>query len=124
MAEPAGEIAMACRDVELDGLLKMLMGAGKVAEIKAGGAEVAVRDHSLGTIRQGRGFAQEKLGHFALRRGFAAGVMPGSETVIGGKSPCRVLYPARQFAGARKGRACFRRLMSLGPEQRIAEAGL
>jgi hypothetical protein len=32
------------RVVELDGLLTMVMSAGKVAEIKAGGAEVAVRD--------------------------------------------------------------------------------
>src|SRR5262249_54152486 len=33
MAEPVGEIAMACLIVELDGLLKMVMSAGKVAEI-------------------------------------------------------------------------------------------
>jgi hypothetical protein len=58
---------MARRVVELDGLLKMVMRAGKVAEIKASGAEVTVRDHSLGTIRRGRGFAQEKLSHFAER---------------------------------------------------------
>jgi hypothetical protein len=44
LAEPAGEIAMACRDVELDSLLKMLMSAGKIAEMKAGDAGNAVCD--------------------------------------------------------------------------------
>src|SRR5262249_55233850 len=63
LPEPGGEIAMAYRVVELDGLLKMLMCAGKIAEIKAGGAGNAVRDQGLGAIRPGRGLAQEKLGH-------------------------------------------------------------
>ena len=63
---------MACLIVELDGLLKMAMSAGKVAEKKASSAGNAVRHHNFGTIRQGRGFAQKKLGHFAHRRGFAA----------------------------------------------------
>ena len=44
LAEPAGEIAMACLVVELDGLLKMIMGTRNVAEIKASEAESAVRD--------------------------------------------------------------------------------
>jgi hypothetical protein len=35
LAEPVGEIGMARRVVELDGLLKMVMGAGEVAEIKS-----------------------------------------------------------------------------------------
>jgi hypothetical protein len=110
--------------VELDGLLKMLMAVGQVAEIKASEAGNTVRDHNFGTIRQGRGFAQKKLGHFAHRRGFAAGQMPHPETVIGGKPPRRVLHLARQFAGARKGCGGLRRVISLGPDQRIAEAGL
>ena len=63
---------MACLVVELDGLLKMLMGTGKIAELKASAAGNAVRDQPLGTIRLGRGFAQEKLGHFAHRCRFAA----------------------------------------------------
>jgi hypothetical protein len=71
VAESVGEIAMARLVVELDGLLKMVMGAGKVAEVKAGGAGNAVRDQGLGAIGPGRGFAQEKLRHFAQRRGFA-----------------------------------------------------
>ena len=121
MAEPAGEIAMARRDVELDGLPKMLMSAGKIAEIKAGGAGNAVRDQSLGAIRLRRGFTQEQLRHFAERCGFAATKVPDPKTVIGGKSFRGVFRPARQFTGARKGRAGFRR-MSLGPDQRIAEA--
>ena len=33
--EPVGEIGVACLIVELDGLLKMVMGAGEVAEIKS-----------------------------------------------------------------------------------------
>ena len=104
LAEPVGEIAMARLVVELDGLLKMVMGAGKVAEIKAGEAGNAVRDQGLGTIRPGRGFAQEKLRHFAHRCGFAAVQMPGPKTVIGGEPFRGVFLPARQFAGARKGR--------------------
>ena len=75
-------------------------------------------------IRPGRGFAQEKLGYFAQRCRFAAGEMPRPKTIIGGEPFRDVFHPARQFAGARKGRARFRRLMSLGPDQRIAEAGL
>src|SRR5215469_13617786 len=60
-AEPVGESAMAFRVVEIQGGLKMLMGADKVAQIKAGDTGSAVRDQGLGTIRQSRGFAQEKL---------------------------------------------------------------
>src|SRR6516162_7516113 len=71
-AEPVGEIATARPVVERDGLLIMLMGDGKVAEIKAGGAGNAVRDQGLGAIRPGCGFAQQKLGYFAHRCGFAA----------------------------------------------------
>jgi len=123
-AEPVGETAIARLAVELGGLLKMVMGAGKIAEIKASGAEVAVRDHNLGTIRLGRGFAQEELGHFARRCQFAAVQMPHPETVIGREPFGGVFLPARQFTGARKGRARFRRLISLGPDQRIAEARL
>src|SRR6516162_3054343 len=110
--------------VEFDGLLKMVMGAGKVAEVKAGGAEVAVSDQGLGAIRTGRGFTQEKLGHFAERYGFAAVHMPHPNAVIGGEPFRGVFLPARQFAGARKGRARFRRLISLGPDQCIAKADL
>jgi len=124
MAEPVGEIAMARLVVELDGLLEMVMGAGKVAEIKAGGAGDPVRDQSFGAIRLGRGFAQKKLGHFARRCGFAAGQMPRPKTVKCGEPFRGVFQPARQFAGARKGRARFQRLISLGPHQRIAEARL
>jgi hypothetical protein len=124
MAESVGEIGMARLVVELDGLLKMVMSAGKVAEIKAGAAGTAVRDQGLGAIRPGRGLAQEKLGHFAHRCGLAAVQMPHPKAVIGGEPFRGVFLPARQFAGARKGRARFRRLLSLGPEQRIAEADL
>ena len=124
VAEPVGEIALARLVVELDGLLKMVMGAGKVAEVKAGGAGNAVRDQGLGAIGPGRGFAQEKLRHFAQRCRFAAVHMPHPNTVIGGEPFRGVFLPARQFAGAREGRARFRRLISLGPDQRIAEARL
>jgi hypothetical protein len=75
---------MARRVVELDSFLKMIMGTGKVAEVKAGRAEIAVRDQGLGTIRPGRGFAQEKLGNFAHRCGFAASQMADRQTVIEG----------------------------------------
>jgi hypothetical protein len=102
----------------------MVMNAGKIAEIKTGLAGNAVRDHSLGAIRPGRGFAQEKLGHFARRYGFSAGQMPDPKTVTGGEPLGRVFHLVRQFAGARKGRNGFRRLMSLGSDQRIAEADL
>src|SRR6516162_8052798 len=51
LTEPVGEIAMACRVVELDGPLKMAMSAGEVAEIEAGEAGNAVRNHSLRAIR-------------------------------------------------------------------------
>ena len=71
-AEPVGEIAMLCSVIELDGLVKMLMGAGKVAEIPTGLAGNAVREQGLGAIRAGGGFAQEKLRHFAQRGGLAA----------------------------------------------------
>src|SRR5215471_11861059 len=53
LAEPIGEIAMACLAVELETLLIMLMGAGKIGEIKTGLAGNAVRDYSLGGIRPG-----------------------------------------------------------------------
>ena len=69
MAEPVGEIAVARRVVELDGLVKMLLSAGKIAEITAGHSGDAVSDQSLEAIRPGRGFAQEKLRHFAQRGG-------------------------------------------------------
>ena len=115
---------MARRIVELDALPKMLMGAGKVADMKAGVAGNAVRDHHLEAIRPRGGFAQEKLGHFVHRCGFAAVQMPRPKTVIGGETLGDVLHPARQFAGAREGSAGFRRLISLGPVQRIAEADL
>jgi len=85
-AEPVGEIAVAARVVELDSVLIMLVGAGKVAEIKAGEAGNAVGDHRLGAIRPGRGFAQEKLGHFAHRLGFAADLMPRPKTIICGET--------------------------------------
>src|SRR5215470_19564501 len=102
--------------VELDGLLKMVMGAVKITEIKAGDAGNAVGDHSLGAVGLRGGFAQEKLGHFAHRCGFAARLMPGPETVVGGKPFRGVFLPARQFAGPRKGGTRFRRLLSLGPD--------
>ena len=124
LAEPVGEIAMLRLVVELNTLLKMLMGAGKVAEIPTGVAGTAVCDHCLGAIRPRRGLAQKKLGHFAHRCGFAPRLVPDPETVIGGKPLRGVLQAVRQFAGTRKGRARFRRLISLGPDQRIAEARL
>ena len=102
----------------------MLLGVGKIAEIKAGRAGDAVRDHNLGTIRPSRGFAQEKLRHFAHRCGFAAVQIARPKTVIGGKPFRGVFLPARQFAGARKSRARFRRRESLGPHERVAEADL
>ena len=72
LAEPVGEIGMARLVVELEALLKMLMGAGKIAEIPAGEAENAVRDQGLGAIGLCCGFAQEELGYFAHRCGFGA----------------------------------------------------
>src|SRR5262245_55730349 len=110
--------------VELDSLLKMVMGAGKVGEIKAGDAETAVRYQGFKAIRAGRGFAQEKLRHFAQRCRFAAVQMPHEKTVIGGEPFRGVFLPVRQFASARKGGTRLRRLISLGPDQRIAEADL
>jgi hypothetical protein len=86
LAEPVGEIGMARLVVELDGLLKMTMSAGKVAELKAIAAGNTVRDQGLGTIRPGRDFAQEKLRHFAHRCRFAAAQMPAPKTVIGGET--------------------------------------
>jgi len=91
VAESVGEIAMARLVVKPDGLLKVVMGAGKVAEIKASDTENAVSDQGLGAIRPGRGFAQEKLCHFAHRRGFAARLMPRKKTVIGGE-PLRGVF--------------------------------
>jgi hypothetical protein len=43
--------------------------------------------------------------------------MPRPETVIGGEPLRGVFSPARQFAGARKGCARFRRILSLDPHQ-------
>jgi hypothetical protein len=43
LAEPVGKIAMQCLIVALEGLLKMVMGGGKVAEIKVGGAGASSR---------------------------------------------------------------------------------
>ena len=83
-----------------------------------------MRDQDLGAIGPGRGFAQEKLGHFAHRRGFAAIKVPDPKTVIGGEPFRGVFFPACQFAGARKGYPRFQRLMSLGVDQRVAEARL
>src|SRR6516165_3401029 len=88
--------------VELDGLLKMLMGAGKVAELKAIAAANAVRDQGLGTIRPGRSFAQEKLRDFAHWCRFATGQTPAPKTVIGGEPFRGIFLPARQFAGAHR----------------------
>ena len=36
--EPVGEIGVACLIVELETPLKMIVGGGKIAEMKAGGA--------------------------------------------------------------------------------------
>src|SRR6516165_8725635 len=55
---------------------------------------------------------------------FAAVKVPGPKTVIGRESFRGVFLPVRQFAGPRKGRTGFRRVISLGPDQRIAEADL
>jgi hypothetical protein len=110
--------------VEFDGLLIMLMGVGKIAEIKAGGAGSPMSDQGLRAIRPGRGFAHEQLGHFGHRCRFAAGQMPHPKTVIGGEPFRGVFHPARQFAGARKGRRGLRRGPSLRPDQRITKAGL
>src|SRR6516164_2373585 len=84
-AEPVGEITMARPVVELESALKMVMGAGEISEVKAGEAEIAVRDQGLGAIRPGCGFAQEKLGDFAHRCGFAAVLMAHPKTEIGGE---------------------------------------
>src|SRR6516162_10114041 len=124
LTEPVDEIAVARLVVEFETLLRMVVSTGKIAEMKAGDAGNAVRDQGLRTIGPRRGFAQEKLGHFAHRRGFAAIKVPEPKTVIGGETLRGVFHLVRQFAGARKGGARFRRLMSLGPDQRIAEARL
>jgi hypothetical protein len=76
--------------VELDCSLIMVMSAGKIAEIKAGGADVAVRDHSLGTIRPGRGL----LCHLARRHGFAPRKVPDPKTAIGGEPFRGVFHPS------------------------------
>src|SRR6516164_8119865 len=115
---------MSRRVVERDSLPKMVMGAGKVTEIPAGLTGNAVRIQGFRAVGPGCGFAHEKLGHFAHRGMFAAGEVPRPKTVIGGEPLRRVLDAARQFAGARKGGARFRRLMSPRPDQRIAEADL
>src|SRR6516162_9064366 len=124
LTEPVGEITMARLVVELDGLLKMVMSAGKVAEAKAVNSRNAMSDQGLRTIRLGCGFAQEKLRYFAHPSMFATDGRSDIKTVIGGKSFGGVFHPTRQFAGALEGRARFRRVMSLGPDQRIAEADL
>src|SRR6516165_7551928 len=87
-------------------------------------ARRSMRDEGLGAIGPGRRFAQEKLRRFAHRRGFAAIKVPEPKTVIGGEPFRGVFCPARQFASARKGGTGFRRLMSPGPNQCIAEADL
>jgi hypothetical protein len=110
--------------VELDSFLKIVVGAVKIAEMKAGDAGNAVRDQGLGAIGPGRRFAQEKLRHFAHWRGFATIKVPDPKTIIGGEPFRGAFFAARQFAGARKGRPRFRRRLSLGPDQRVAEAGL
>src|SRR5215467_526410 len=110
--------------VELDGFLKMLMGTGKIAEVKAGGTGDAVRDQGLRAIGLRCGFAEEKLGYFAYRFRFGAVQMSHEKTVIGGEPFRGIFFLARQFARARKGRPRFLRMMSLGPDQCIAEANL
>ena len=67
VAEPVGEIGMACLIVELDSLLEMLMGARKVTEIKAGVAGNAVSDQGLGAI--GRAVASRKKSSAISRNG-------------------------------------------------------
>jgi hypothetical protein len=124
VAEPVGEIGVARLIAGLDGFLKMLMAAGKIAEIEAGDTGNSVCDRGLRAIRLRCGFAQEKLGHFVHRGVFATGEMAHPKTVIGEEPFGGVFLPARQFAGTRKGRAGFRRRMSLGPNQRIAQARL
>src|SRR5262249_19892863 len=98
LAEPVGEIAIRRLVAEFDTLLKMVMGAGKVAEIKAGLAGNTVGNQGLGTIRPGRGFAQKKLRHFAHRCRFAAGQMPHPKTVIGGEP---LAVSSTRFASSR-----------------------
>src|SRR5215470_20370507 len=93
--------------VELESLLKMLMGAGKVAEIKTGLAENAVCDHCLGAIRPSCGLSQEQLRHLAHRLGLAASQMPRPKTVIGGEPLRGVFHLVCQFVGARKGPGGF-----------------
>jgi len=110
--------------IELDGFVKMLMGTGEVAELKAGVAGNAMTDQGLGAIRLGRGFAQEKLRHLAHRCGFAAVQVPAPNTPIGGETLRRIFHLARQFAGAREGRGGSRRSEPLGPVQRLPVAAL
>ena len=55
---------------------------------------------------------------FPLTRG---GIFPSPKDRNRREPFCGVFRPARQFAGARKDRACFRRVISLGPDQRVAE---
>jgi hypothetical protein len=124
LAKPIGEIAMPHRVKELHRLLKMLMGSGKIAKIEAGGAESAVSHQDFGAIRPSCGLAQEQLRQLAHRLGFAAREMPHPKTKIGGEPFRGIFHLVRQFAGARKGGAGFRRLISLGPDQRVAEARL
>src|ERR1700745_2984852 len=57
VTKPIGEIAGARLVVKFDGLPRMLLGTGTIAEEKAGDAGYAVRDHGLGTIRPDRRFA-------------------------------------------------------------------
>ena len=100
------------------------MGRGVVAEIEAGAAEYAVRDHGLGAIRPGDSLAEKQLGNLARRRRFAAHKMPIPKTPIDRETFRRIFHLARQFAGAREGRAGSRRPEPFGPEQRLPVATL
>src|SRR5262252_2633651 len=87
--------------VEVDGFLKMLMGTGKIAEVKAGGAGNAVCDQGLGAIGLCCGFTEEKLGYFADRCRFGAVQMPHEKTVISGEPFRGIFCLARQFSAKR-----------------------
>jgi hypothetical protein len=93
LAEPIGKIAMPFPAVEIDRLLKMIMGSSEVAEIPAGDAGNTMSDQSLGVTRPGVRFAQEQLRHVAHRHPFAAREMPHPKTVIGGQ-PFRQVFDA------------------------------
>ena len=85
LAETVGKIAVPRWVVKFDSLLKMIMSAGEVAEINARIAASAVRDQGLGEIGPGRGLAQEQLGRFSHRRGFAARIVRRPKTEISGE---------------------------------------